>query len=82
MQCPKCSEGILEKIQFRKGKHAFLCNTCGTFWYINEHIDMTTGHMMDEEGKNTFAFVNETDEEQESVQEEREREVYEFYERR
>ncbi|HET9946611.1 MAG TPA: hypothetical protein VFQ63_00970 [Patescibacteria group bacterium] len=45
MICPKCEEGELQKIQFKKGKKgAYLCSVCDTFWFDDELIASSTGH--------------------------------------
>ena len=47
MVCPKCEEGNITKIKFKKsGKIAFLCEVCNALWFEEEHIDLTTGHTL------------------------------------
>jgi hypothetical protein len=46
MRCPKCEEGELVKIRFRKTNEvAYLCDFCNRFWFIGEMIGSETpGH--------------------------------------
>jgi len=38
---------MLSKIRFKKnGKIAYLCDTCETFWYADEHISVLSGKLM------------------------------------
>src|SRR6185312_4471772 len=39
MMCPRCNEGILQKIQVKDtGERAFLCDTCEGLWFEDEEI--------------------------------------------
>lgn len=70
MQCPKCEEGIIERIIFKKNKeNGFLCDFCGAVWLEGENISMNTGHVMqsftkDDDMEYTFS---DSDEEPKSV---------------
>lgn len=47
MNCPKCEEGILKKIQFKTdGRVAFLCDFCESLWFEDESITFSTGHSL------------------------------------
>ncbi len=47
MVCPKCGEGNIIKIKFKKsGKIAFLCDFCDELWFEGEHIKENTGHTL------------------------------------
>ena len=46
MICPNCEEGTLNKICLKEGKRkAVLCDFCGTFWFENEDIGVSGGHL-------------------------------------
>lgn len=48
MICPKCSEGTITKIKFKKtGRQAHLCNLCGGLWFEKENIKSNTGHTLE-----------------------------------
>lgn len=48
MICPKCDEGTIVKIRFKKnGRPAYLCDVCGTLWFEGENIKFNTGHTLD-----------------------------------
>lgn len=45
MTCPKCEEGTLNKILFKKSQQAgLLCELCGAVWFEHENVKATTGH--------------------------------------
>jgi len=45
MVCPKCNEGVIVKIKFKKtGRIAYLCDFCESMWFEGETMDLTTGH--------------------------------------
>lgn len=45
MTCPKCNEGTIVRIRFKKtGKMAYLCDFCETVWFEGEDINFNTGH--------------------------------------
>lgn len=45
MICPKCDEGEVKEIQFKKSnKTASFCEYCGTLWLKNETISDHSGH--------------------------------------
>lgn len=73
MICPKCEEGTLKKVAFKKDKKiGFLCETCGALWFETEKIHATTGntiqaHTKDNEMEYTFVDIDETDEDAQSV---------------
>lgn len=47
MKCPKCEEGIITKIKFKKTeKIAYLCDFCETVWTEGEDINFNTGHAL------------------------------------
>ena len=47
MKCPKCEEGTIVTIKFKKtGKSAFLCDFCQTVWFEGEDIALSTGHQL------------------------------------
>ena len=53
MVCPKCDEGRLEKILFKKDKSVgFLCDFCGNVWLEGESIQSSTGHIIESLTKN------------------------------
>ncbi len=73
MICPQCEEGTLKKIVFIKTqKMAYLCNSCMSFWFVHEHIGSTAGHSLTEEGE-LFLYLKEADEEQQGIEDDRER---------
>lgn len=48
MICPKCNEGTITKIKFKKtGRLAYLCDVCGTLWFEGESIKFNTGHTLE-----------------------------------
>lgn len=52
MICPRCDEGALVKIKFKHdGKVAFLCDFCEAFWFEDEHIKSSTGHVLESYGQ-------------------------------
>lgn len=70
MQCPKCEDGIISKIQFKDNKKlAYLCDSCDTVWFEDEKIDMTTGHPLkssiseEHSVEDAFVYLDEEDEE-------------------
>ena len=45
MKCPKCEEGTITKIMFKKAReNAFICDSCETFWKVGEEIKFNSGH--------------------------------------
>lgn len=79
MICPRCEEGTLSKIRFKKNKKtAYLCDVCMTYWLSTEHIVAAGGHTLDEAERNIFVYVSEKDEDEEEVQDEWAREQYEL----
>ena len=73
MICPKCEEGIIKKIFFKKNqRNAYLCDCCSTLWFEGEQIDGTSGktiqsHTIDGEMEYTFVDVDEADPDDQSV---------------
>ncbi len=48
MICPKCDEGTIIKIKFKKtGRQAHLCDLCGGLWFEEENIKFNTGHTLE-----------------------------------
>lgn len=44
MVCPKCDEGKLKRIQFKRtGRRAHFCDFCGTMWLEEDIINELTG---------------------------------------
>ena len=78
MKCPKCEEGKLCKIQFKKNKKsAYLCDVCESFWYTDEQICLETGHVLESyaEGcdpEDTFVYLDAIDMDRQEVKQERE----------
>lgn len=47
MTCPKCNEGTLEQIKFKKsGEIAYLCPLCETVWLATDEVTETTGRAL------------------------------------
>lgn len=47
MVCPKCNEGTITKIKFkRNGKQAHLCNLCEALWLEGENINSNSSHTL------------------------------------
>jgi len=73
MICPKCDEGKIGKILFKKGEQiGFLCDFCATVWFEGETIHATTGHVMQSLSKNnemeyTIVDIDEKDADAKSV---------------
>lgn len=68
MKCPKCEEGIIRKIVFKKGNsNGFLCEFCGAVWEEEEDIAENTGHPIlsftkDDDMAYTFVDAEDRDE--------------------
>lgn len=46
-KCPRCEEGTLQAITFRKIlKKAQRCSFCDAVWFAGDIITMTTGHII------------------------------------
>lgn len=73
MTCPKCEEGKIKKILFKKDNRiGFLCDFCGAVWIEGENIKLTSGHVIeslkkDDEMEYTFVDIDKEDEESKSV---------------
>jgi hypothetical protein len=82
--CPKCEQNKLCKIRFRASKKlAYLCTVCSSFWFVDEHIDSTTGHMLheaadDQHSDDTFDYLDKNDKEYQENKDKKEREEYEL----
>ncbi len=47
MVCPKCNEGTIIKIKFkRNGRQAHLCYLCEALWFEGENINSNSGHTL------------------------------------
>jgi len=47
MTCPKCEEGTIKKITFKKnGENALFCSHCETVWLADESILANSGHLL------------------------------------
>lgn len=76
MKCPKCELGFLQKIRFQKTNTlAYLCDTCGVFWYDNETIAATSGHTLVEENgvSLVYEYLSEKDKEDQAAADEKDR---------
>lgn len=73
----------MTKIRFKVDRrYAYLCDVCGSYWYVWEAINMTTGHLLDENTKekripDSYEYISEEDKDQQEVKDKRERELYE-----
>jgi transcription elongation factor Elf1 len=73
MQCPKCEEGNINKIFFKKtDQRGFLCDLCGAAWQGSEGISDVSGCTIqsvtkDGEMEYTFVDADEKDESAKSV---------------
>lgn len=72
MLCPKCEEGDITKIVFKKNKqYASLCEFCGTVWFNDELIHEATGHSIQSvtgDGGIDYTFEDvDKDDEQKSI---------------
>lgn len=73
MVCPKCDEGQIKKILFKKSEWiGFLCDFCGTAWLGGENVSETSGCPIrsltnDEDMDYTFIDIDEKDEGSKSV---------------
>lgn len=48
MTCPKCEEGEIVKIRFKRSERvAYLCDFCQALWFEGEEINFATGHTLD-----------------------------------
>lgn len=80
--CPKCEENTLCKIRFNNNqKLAYLCVNCNNFWFGDEHIDISTGHLLERSGDDMhsdepFVFVEEDDKERQAVADHKKRVKY------
>lgn len=62
MVCPKCNEGTLTKIKFKKNcRPAHLCNLCEALWLEGENVKFNTGH--------TLKLYSQTDDAEYSIDE-------------
>lgn len=73
MRCPKCDEGVIRKITFKKtGEDAYLCSNCETTWMIGENITANSGHLLDAFTKNgdmEYVFTIDENPDQTSLEE-------------
>lgn len=73
MTCPKCEEGIIEKIKFKKdGSIAFLCDSCESLWLENENISVKSIHTLssfskDQDIEYTIEKLSEKDQDHEPI---------------
>ncbi len=73
MHCPKCEEGTINKILFKKNNQSgFLCDFCGAVWPEGEEINAHTGYMIssltkDDGMEYTFVDANEHGQDSKSV---------------
>lgn len=73
MQCPKCEEGTISKIIFKKTNiKGSLCDLCGAVWDENEIVSNKSGTMIQllkKDGGMDYTFVDadEKDENAKSV---------------
>ena len=73
MRCPKCEEGELIKIRFKKNNSlAYLCTFCTIFWFANEEISAHSGRDLraysgEEEREYTVVELDEKDQEHKSA---------------
>lgn len=72
MKCPKCDEGNLKKVIFKKNNNSgHICEFCGTIWNENEPINETSGHVFESQipsDKEEYSFDDfEFDQESENV---------------
>ena len=78
MLCPKCEEGMLKKIQFKKNrKKAFLCDLCESFWWEDEHVTLQHAHALDRNAQifavpDTYDLLKKQDKEEQDEKDERE----------
>lgn len=67
MMCPKCEEGTIRKILFKKdNRTGFLCDFCGAVWFEGENISFASGHTIqsltkDDEIEYSLVDVDEKD---------------------
>lgn len=48
MTCPKCEEGTIVSITFKRtGRYAYLCDSCEALWLEGEDINVSTGHTLE-----------------------------------
>ena len=47
MTCPKCEEGTINKIVFKKNERVgYACDLCDAFWLEGESIGIESGHTL------------------------------------
>ncbi|OGH20762.1 MAG: hypothetical protein A3D74_05555 [Candidatus Levybacteria bacterium RIFCSPHIGHO2_02_FULL_37_13] len=47
MICPKCEEGKVGKVKFKKsGTTGYLCDFCESLWFNSDDINIGTGHTL------------------------------------
>lgn len=47
MNCPKCEQGTIDKIIFKKSnKGAYVCDFCEALWLEGENIGITSNHTL------------------------------------
>lgn len=70
MVCPKCEEGVLKTIQFKKSeKRAILCEYCGNVWFDKEEVFVNAGHAIQsltKNGDNEYSFIDAAGNEEET----------------
>ena len=48
MKCPRCEEGTIKKVNFKRdNKNGYICDFCATVWLDNENITAQNGHPYD-----------------------------------
>lgn len=73
MICPKCDEGQVKKILFKKSECVgFLCDSCGTAWLGDENINVASGCPIraltkDDDMEYTFIDIDEKEEGSRSI---------------
>ena len=62
MKCPKCEEGTLIRIYFKKrGEEGIQCEFCGTVWLEEESVRENTGHpiqTLTNDGDTEYTFTD------------------------
>lgn len=73
MICPKCEEGAIKQIAFKKdGKKASLCDFCDALWFEGETIGILSNRTLrsysDSQGRDyTIEEINEKDQEHQPI---------------
>lgn len=74
MKCPKCEEGTLSRVYFKKrNEEGIQCDFCGTVWLEDESVRANTGHPIqalthDEDMEYTLVDDDERSEQTKSIQ--------------